>query len=700
MKICAACDQDLPKASFSKKQWQLKQQLQRRCKECIAMDRNIPSHNELNDRLHNKWEKEWRAILDDPESTKSMRDAAISQLNDNVGIGDVLTGKSRIEMKISSEVAANGSWILVEDFEEGTNWSPNFGNVVVSTAAEEILSREIEDGRGQLGLSNRGLQNDGSFDFYASYPKLIKTCTMIIDGSVDNELKSNAYTVMSHLRAQLSFDLGGEAMADLKKAVKLNPSDWRLHSALATRNMAVYNTALALESITRALELTTDNFASFSLGIRKGKILFNLGDNYQGAIEAFEDAITLYDNGLKCHRQMSDKLIGRLAVAEYMLVILYGKQGEHKKAVNHYRDAEKKRDSIDEGVSKTIDWSNRMLAEVVIADIRPGNLAQGECHNCGEITDKPLRCSACKAVFYCGKNCQLNAWKNGHKKECKQLKSERREKESTANQEFKIEQSRVNLLPLDANLDPNGLWKEGVQLSEKGEFEEAAWKFLLALFMNAALDANDMKPVILAVEACNEDDPVIMALSVVSTYGGGKRCVQRAEEMYERARTMESTFINVDMSTTLEDVDRRAFGLGMCFIMYARKIGIVFSCKSAADARRTETRDAFDDVAKLVMNSKQYIDPRRWLTLHFELGYTNMDVGALIEGEKWLKLFTTKIESTESFRTNRGSKQHWLGMKSSAESRLQQLSLMKMMSGNNPGFLQDCETGGEECSIM
>jgi len=153
-------------------------------------------------------------------------------------------------------------------------------------------------------------------------------------------------------------------------------------------------------------------------------------------------------------------------------------------------------------------------------------------------------------------------------------------------------------------------------------------------------------------------------------------------------------------STTLEDVDRRAFGLGMCFIMYARKIGIVFSCKSAADARRTETRDAFDDVAKLVMNSKQYIDPRRWLTLHFELGYTNMDVGALIEGEKWLKLFTTKIESTESFRTNRGSKQHWLGMKSSAESRLQQLSLMKMMSGNNPGFLQDCETGGEECSIM
>ena len=457
---------------------------------------NFNSHNELNESLRNQWEEEWKAILDDPDSTKSMRDIAISQLNDNVGIGDVFTGKSKIEMKIGDEVqvevAAKGNWILVEDFEEG-NWSPSSGNVVVSTAAEEILSREIEDGRGPLGLSSRGLQQDGSFDFFAAYPKLIEACTTIIDGAyVDNELKSNAYTVVSHLRAQQSFnDISGEAMADLKKAVKLNPSDWRLHSALATRNMAVYNTALALESITRALELTTDNFASFSLGIHKGKILFNLGDNYQWAIEAFEEAITLFDNGLKDHRQMSDKLIGRLAVAEYMLVILYGKQGEHKKAANHYRDAEKKRDSIDEDVSKTIDWTNRVLAEVVIANIRPGNLAQGECHHCGEITDNPLRCSACKAVFYCGRDCQLSAWKGGHKKECKQLKSERRKKESTANQEFNIEQSRVNLLPLDANLDPNGLWKDGVQLSNKGEFEEAAWKFLLALFMNAALDAND-----------------------------------------------------------------------------------------------------------------------------------------------------------------------------------------------------------------
>ena len=40
MKLCAACSQELPRESFSKTQWQLKQH-QRRCKECIAVNRDV-----------------------------------------------------------------------------------------------------------------------------------------------------------------------------------------------------------------------------------------------------------------------------------------------------------------------------------------------------------------------------------------------------------------------------------------------------------------------------------------------------------------------------------------------------------------------------------------------------------------------------------------------------------------------------------
>ncbi|TDL16733.1 hypothetical protein BD410DRAFT_822787 [Rickenella mellea] len=53
------------------------------------------------------------------------------------------------------------------------------------------------------------------------------------------------------------------------------------------------------------------------------------------------------------------------------------------------------------------------------------------CFNCEQRTKKPLRCSACKAVNYCGVPCQKQAWKRkdveggferGHKEDCAGLK--------------------------------------------------------------------------------------------------------------------------------------------------------------------------------------------------------------------------------------------------------------------------------------
>ena len=86
---------------------------------------------------------------------------------------------------------------------------------------------------------------------------------------ISSAVRSNAHVVLSFLQGQSSLEsIGGHAMVDLQKAVKLSPGDWRLHSMLATRNMVIYNTALALESIQRALELSPDDFSKFLLGIR------------------------------------------------------------------------------------------------------------------------------------------------------------------------------------------------------------------------------------------------------------------------------------------------------------------------------------------------------------------------------------------------------------------------------------------------
>lgn len=154
------------------------------------------------------------------------------------------------------------------------------------------------------------------------------------------------------------------------------------------------------------------------------------------------------------------------------------------------------------------------------------------------------------------------------------------------------------------------------------------------------------------------------------------------------------------MVASIYDMDRDQFGLGMCRIMYARKLSFAFSCKSAADARRIENKIAYDDVAKLIQEASFYIDPQRWMTMQFEMGYSSMDVGAVTEAEKWLNQCKHNIDRTKSSRSNQGAIQHWSKMKSSCETRLIQLPLMKTLRLTNPGFLQACETEGDECAMM
>mmetsp|Transcript_28560 Transcript_28560/g.52145 ORF Transcript_28560/g.52145 Transcript_28560/m.52145 type:complete len:638 (-) Transcript_28560:200-2113(-) len=626
---------------------------------------------------------QWRSILDDPSSSKAMRDIALSQLNDSIGIGKAFTGEPDLTKpklyQRENNMEATG-WDLVEALEMGYMGQRFSANDVISIASSDILSRE-DNTKGPIRL--RYVQKHGKMDVLSAYPKLHKAAKQIInDNNADNEVKSNAYVVLSYLHAQSIEGIRGKAMDGIKKAIRLNPSDWRLHSVLATRNMAIGNTSLCLDSLFRAGELTTDEFATFSLGIQRGKTLMRLNREDE-AIAAFDEVISLYKNGLKDDPKMSDRLIGHLAVAEYMLVQCYGSRGERRKAVHHFEDAEEKRNSIDKEIAKAIDWGNRMVAEVIIADLKPGMISHGECDYCGKVTDSPKRCAACKAVCYCSKDCQVTAWKNGHKKQCKKLKSDQDEKKSANKNEFQTRQSRTNLPPLDINLDPKQLWKEGVQLSKSGFYEDSAWKFLLALFLDAALDANDKTPVKKAVEGCKGGNPVAMALSVITH----RHPFKRAEEMFKQASLDDTLVNNVEMGETVDDVDRKSFGLGMCHLMYARMLGRGFAVKSAADAKSKTTRNAFEDIAKLVMVSTEYMDSQRWLTLQFELGYSSMDAGAINEAEKWLGKFKATIDNTKEQSRNQGAAQHWSAMRSRAESRLQMLPLMKMMGQNNPGFL-------------
>ena len=46
-----------------------------------------------------------------------------------------------------------------------------------------------------------------------------------------------------------------------------------------------------------------------------------------------------------------------------------------------------------------------------------------KCSKCGKESDALMKCTACKCVWYCDKDCQNRHWKE-HKKECKPIKKE------------------------------------------------------------------------------------------------------------------------------------------------------------------------------------------------------------------------------------------------------------------------------------
>ena len=52
-------------------------------------------------------------------------------------------------------------------------------------------------------------------------------------------------------------------------------------------------------------------------------------------------------------------------------------------------------------------------------------VGQSYCDNCGKDVqpgEKFKQCSKCKAGWYCSKECQVEAWKAGHKKDCKRAR--------------------------------------------------------------------------------------------------------------------------------------------------------------------------------------------------------------------------------------------------------------------------------------
>ena len=62
----------------------------------------------------------------------------------------------------------------------------------------------------------------------------------------------------------------------------------------------------------------------------------------------------------------------------------------------------------------------RAAGHEVVARMLGGKAQEPRCSNsgCGRLLQKPLQCARCRKALYCSRDCQVAAWKGGHKREC------------------------------------------------------------------------------------------------------------------------------------------------------------------------------------------------------------------------------------------------------------------------------------------
>jgi tetratricopeptide (TPR) repeat protein len=603
-----------------------------------------------------------KAILDDPKSDQLSRDLAHLRLQHEEGMkadGAVAYGDLTEEVpyqKVPEE------WLTVEAYEAGM---AHYSDVeIVSLVEAPLLLNKCKTIRATF-LPN------GKPSIELAYPRLSLAVENIIGTSMEPETLAKAHAVKACLIRPVDKE---RSIVHYKKAIRVRPSDWRLRNAIASSYMSLQNVPLSLESLTQAVTMTDeDSFERFEVESSRGKVLFNLG--------RFNEAEDCFLSVLKNAEIFKDKIspidFAHLIVVEYQLCIIYVMEKKKGKVEEYWNSAEAKFNALAPEVRSRIDWESRQCAQMSMGISSPNLLSHQECHHCRQLCTNPKICSACKAARYCSKECQKAAWKAGHKQNCKQENEDRRETKKERKLHVKKNEAAKNLPPLDGKLDPYVLWAKAKKCSQP---MDAVFYFTLALFLDFSLDAQDFAPVCVAVKKCpNADHPLVLALDILPQVsqlrGPSTSILEHADS--NRHKALSSEHAGNETSETIDDIDRVSFGIGMCHIFQARLMGRVYAVKSDAQSQDPEVHRAFDDIAKLIDTAANiFMDYERWLTLQFELGYSNFDIGATDEARRWFDIF---IESLNKLEKNNGNKlsKHWKKYRKTARQKAQLIPLIR-----------------------
>jgi len=623
---CSSCTYLGTAIGFSKSQL-AKGASARRCRACVAAKSDVAREM-------------LKKILEDETASQASRDLARMRLADEAVMPHPVTDDLRAAPFVESAEEASARRVadctrsdMTKAVVEAWDRACKFEGADRGVEAVCDAARAVMLDHSKVGFRGERLSS-GALSVRLGHRHLVAAAERLAnDKRATAVQRADAHCLLSvveNMERQLT-----KAFKHIDAAIRLRPShadqfEWRA-GLFATQQTF----SKAIEDLRAALGCVDGPYAPIqrhSIQGSLGKSLLNLQRDAEARVELEEYVAGAFDGPLA--PLLTDRDRGHAIVAQYMLVNLAGDMGSRKAAKEHFEQAQMREQALDRAEHARIDWGYKLMAEMWVASETAVVGANRECHHCHKPFPKLFACSKCKAAAYCSADCQRAAWKAGHKQACVGLAATKREERLASKQKAVQHTAQmvhginggVSETPLDAQLDPAALYDEALEQLECGETAEACWTLLVVVFLDWSFNSKaKLKPLPRMLRECGTLPPWTKALE---PFCNGDPKLHRFAEAGEALTVRDRADGEVGAAGTLLAGENRAdFACACCSIFDARDVSAVFN-------QRPEQRLAYE-AQRLVAKAAQALRPAKYLTLMFELAYSNRTIHANEEGTRW-----------------------------------------------------------------
>jgi len=183
--------------------------------------------------------------------------------------------------------------------------------------------------------------------------------------------------------------------------LKSTPLYGRLHMTLGDicRERGQHSQALKLYSEARTMSLIAGDGAGL---INKTAVCYAAQNQWNEAVAALKEAVGLYSNTLGTEHHV-------YGTAQHNLAFALMQLGEYSEAIPRFEEALT--------IFKQIYGANHKRTLKIVNELTNAMRLAAYCINCNKVLTKQFKCSRCKQVKYCGKECQIAHWPQ-HKTNC------------------------------------------------------------------------------------------------------------------------------------------------------------------------------------------------------------------------------------------------------------------------------------------